>query len=200
MKPEVTERQIEIIEAAAKILTHSGVSGLTIKNLAKEMAFSESAIYRHFESKEQIILAMLNFVLQNVDSVFIAKSPDLHNPVEKMEALFKNQFSFFRNNPHLAVAIFSDGLLEESRQINEQLLKIISTRRKLIEPIVEEGQKQKIFRGDLSADELIHIIMGAVRLLMYKWRIGHFQFDIEKEGTKLISCILKLITSDKHEK
>lgn len=200
MNKEITERQIEIIEAAAKILTTSGVSGLTIKSLAKEMAFSESAIYRHFESKEQIILTMLNFVLQNVDSAFIAKSAELKTPVKKLKALFSNQFSFFKKNPHLAVAIFSDGLLEESSQINEQMLKIISTRRKLIEPIIEEGQKQEIFRSDLSADELIHIVMGSVRLLMYKWRIGHFQFDIESEGAKLILSILKLITNGNNEK
>lgn len=33
----ITSRQLEIIESAGKILTVSGVSGLTIKNLAKEM-------------------------------------------------------------------------------------------------------------------------------------------------------------------
>jgi AcrR family transcriptional regulator len=64
---EITTRQSEIIDAAGKILTTSGVSGLTIKNLAKEMQFSESAIYRHFESKEDIILAMLEFLAKNMD-------------------------------------------------------------------------------------------------------------------------------------
>ena len=51
MTTEISNRQFEIIVAAGKILTSSGVSGLTIKNLAKEMKFSESAIYRHFASK-----------------------------------------------------------------------------------------------------------------------------------------------------
>lgn len=53
---EITPRQLEIIEATGKILTKSGTSGLTIKNLAKEMNFSESAIYRHFASKEILYL------------------------------------------------------------------------------------------------------------------------------------------------
>ena len=53
---ELSGRQIEIIEAAGRILTVSGISGLTIKNLANEMKFSESAIYRHFKSKEEIII------------------------------------------------------------------------------------------------------------------------------------------------
>ena len=47
----ISKRQLEIIQAAGKILTQSGIHGLTIKNLAKEMKFTESAIYRHFESK-----------------------------------------------------------------------------------------------------------------------------------------------------
>lgn len=64
---EITPRQLEIIEATGKILTKSGTSGLTIKNLAKEMNFSESAIYRHFSSKEDIILAMMNFLAESID-------------------------------------------------------------------------------------------------------------------------------------
>jgi TetR/AcrR family fatty acid metabolism transcriptional regulator len=65
-KELISDRQIEIIEAAGKILTRSGVGGLTIKNLAKEMHFSESAIYRHFTSKEEIIIAMLELSWQMI--------------------------------------------------------------------------------------------------------------------------------------
>lgn len=193
MKSEITDRQIEIIEAAAKLLTNSGFSGLTIKNLAKEMKFSESAIYRHFTSKEAIILAMLNFVLQNVDKDYMAASKEALSATEKLKLLFENQFSFFQKNPHLAVAIFSDGLLEESKQINEQIILIMATRRKLIEPIITEGQKQGLFTKEVSADELIHITMGAVRLQMYKWRMNHFEFDVTEAGNKLIDSLLKLI-------
>lgn len=63
----ISDRQFEIIVAAGKILSTSGVGGLTIKNLAREMGFSESAIYRHFDSKEAIIIAMLNFLAEDMD-------------------------------------------------------------------------------------------------------------------------------------
>ena len=58
----ISVRQLEIIDAAGRILTASGVSGLTIKNLANEMKFSEGAIYRHFTSKEEIIIALLDYL------------------------------------------------------------------------------------------------------------------------------------------
>jgi AcrR family transcriptional regulator len=56
---EIKERQIEIIEAAGEILTESGINALTTKNLAAKMGFSESALYRHYASKEEIVLTML---------------------------------------------------------------------------------------------------------------------------------------------
>lgn len=189
----ISVRQKEILEAAAGLLTKFGVSGVTIKNLAKEMNFTEGAIYRHFESKEQIILAMLEFVLQNVDRQYLAESVELLSPAEQLQKLFRNQFSFFRKNPHLAVAIFSDGFLDESQLINAQLEKIFTARRKLILPLIKEGQRQKQFRSDLSAAEIVHIIMGAVKLQIYKWRMSQFETDIAKEGAKLIKGVLKLI-------
>jgi AcrR family transcriptional regulator len=59
MTMTITDRQMEIIEAAGRILTSSSTGGLTIKNLAKEMQFSESVIYRHFTGQEEIIVALL---------------------------------------------------------------------------------------------------------------------------------------------
>src|SRR5690606_39390951 len=70
MTTNISERQFEIIEAAGLILTTSGVGGLTIKNLAKEMKFSESAIYRHFTSKEEIIVALLEYLANTMDERF----------------------------------------------------------------------------------------------------------------------------------
>mgnify|MGYP000995151449 FL=1 len=92
MNTTVSDRQIEIIEAAAKLLTNSGVSGLTIKNLAKEMKFSESAIYRHFESKEDIILSMLDFVLSGAGkATFIVMDSSLSTTeIIKTMFLMKN--------------------------------------------------------------------------------------------------------------
>ena len=63
----ISDRQFEILEAAGKILSTSGVGSLTIKNLAQEMKFSESAIYRHFTSKEEIVLVMLGYLAENMD-------------------------------------------------------------------------------------------------------------------------------------
>jgi AcrR family transcriptional regulator len=189
---DITPRQTEIIEAAGKILTSSGVSGLTIKNLAKEMGFSESAIYRHFKSKEEIIVAMLNYLAYDIDK----RLSNLNKPVEpdeQFKSLFREQFRFFSLNPHFVVAVFSDGLMEESQLINKNILKLMNVKIKHLMPIIMEGQQTGSFTNAITTDELLHIIMGTFKLQMFKWRIANFEFDIKRNGENMIQSLLTLI-------
>jgi AcrR family transcriptional regulator len=189
----LTDRQFEIIEAAGSILTTSGIRGLTIKNLAKEMKFSESAIYRHFSSKEEIIIALLEYLAANMDERYSFAISNALSTEDKFKTLFENQFKFFRDNPHFVVAVFSDGLLEESDTINEKILKIMAVKMKHLKPVIEAGQEDKLFTNAIPTDDMIHIVMGTFRLQMYKWRVAKFQFDIISSGGKMIDSLLKLI-------
>jgi AcrR family transcriptional regulator len=192
MTTELSERQLEIIEAAGRILTSSGVSGLTIKNLAKEMKFSESAIYRHFTSKEEIIIAMLTFLAESID-LRLSNINSSSDPEEKLKAMFREHFRFFNLHPHFVVAVFSDGLMEETQRINDAILNLINVKMKHLMPVIMEGQQKGVFTNAITTDELMHIIMGTFKLQMFKWRIANFQFDIIRNGENMIQSILKLI-------
>ena len=193
MTETLTGRQFEIIEAAGNILTTSGISRLTTKNLAKAMNFSESAIYRHFSSKEKIIIALLEYLASDMDERFSIALKDRLTIENQFKVLFQNQFQFFNKYPHFVVAVFSDGLLEKSNTINECIRKIMAVKMKHLKPIIEAGQKENIFKNDIPIQDMMHIIMGTFRLQMYKWRVENFKFDIVKSGDNMINSILKLI-------
>lgn len=67
---DLSERQLEIIKASGKILMESGIAGLTTKNLAREMHFSESALYRHFKNKEAIVTLLIAYLSENITQRF----------------------------------------------------------------------------------------------------------------------------------
>jgi AcrR family transcriptional regulator len=189
---ELTQRQFEIIDAAGKILTSSGISGLTIKNLAKEMKFTESAVYRHFTSKEEIIIAMLNYMADSIDERF-SKATISSDPEENFRALFGAQIRYFNANQHFVVAVFSDGLMEESQRINDCIYNIMQVKMKYLLPIITEGQQKGIFTTVIPAEALMHIVMGAFRLQMFKWRMANFSYDINQTADNMVQFILTLI-------
>lgn len=187
------ERQLEIIQAAGRILTSSGVKGLTIKNLAREMQFSESAIYRHFHSKEDIIVAMLNYLSDCMDELLAKAVQSDDAPDEKLKNLIRNRFAFFEKHPHFVVAVFTDGLMEESGRINEAIFLIMHGMKKRLMPIITEGQQKGIFTDAISAEEMVHIIMGTFRLQKLKWRIANCEFDLKRDGERRMKALLTLI-------
>lgn len=189
----LSDRQMEIIEAAGKILTTSGINGLTTKNLAVEMNFTESAIYRHFNSKEDIIVAMLHYLAKTMDARLSDAVATASGSEEKFKALFRSQYRFFKAEPHFVVAVFSDGLMEQSQRVNEAILRIMSTFMRHLMPTIMEGQQQQVFTNAISTEELLHIVLGTFRLQMFKWRIGNFGYDIERQSESMIAALLTII-------
>lgn len=194
---EIKERQLEIIEAAGEIFTELGLAGLTTKNLAAKVGFSESALYRHFKGKEEVVLTMLKYLATDMDSRLTNAVINVDGSENKLKAIFNNQFDFFKRKPHFLVAIFSDGLLNESKLFNEAILQIMATKKKHLLQIIKQGQKEKEITDMLSAEDLVHIIMGSFRLHMLQWRLSGFTFDLKLKGNKLISNLLMLIVFKK---
>lgn len=189
----VTSRQKEIIDAAGKILTSSGINGLTIKNLAAEMNFTEGAVYRHFKSKEEILLSMLEYLATEMDERLTTARKKGSDPEQKFIGIFESQLEFFSQHPYFTVAVFSDGLLETSEQINAAILKIMAVKMKHLLPVVFSGQQRGVFTTLLTAEEIINIVIGSFRLQMFRWRAMGFQTDIKIAGMKTIKALLKII-------
>ena len=191
---KASKRQQEIIETAGKLLMEKGIKGLTTKNLAQEMEFSESALYRHFKNKEDIIVLLLDYLGNNIKERLDIISLEKSNSVEKLQKLFNSQFQFFSQNPHFAVAVLSEGLFDESEKINESIMKIVNYKMQIIANIIEQGKQNDEITTEIETQDLVHIIIGTFRMMMLKWKFSKFKIDLITNGNKIIATNLKLLT------
>jgi TetR/AcrR family transcriptional regulator, fatty acid metabolism regulator protein len=194
MEETTSKRQQEIIESAGKLLMEKGIKGLTTKNLAQEMAFSESALYRHFKNKEDIIVLLLDYLESNIKERLNIISKKDSTSQEKLKQLFSSQFYFFSNNPHFVVAILSEGLFDESEKINQSIMKIINYKIELITKIIEVGKENNEFTNSIETQEIVHIIMGSFRMMMLKWKFSKFEIDLINQGNKIMNITIKLVS------
>ncbi len=189
----ITKRQKEIIEAAGMILARSGIGGLTTKNLAKELNFTESALYRHFNSKEDIIVSMLDYLACTMDQHF-SEIIDTEKPLDvQLMALFDAQFKLFNDNKYFVVVVLSDDLIQNSVAMTNAVKRIMSVKSSHLTTIVEQGQSQGVIIDTIPCDQIIHVIMGAFRLLIVKWRMDSFKFNIKEKGGEMMQALLTMI-------
>ncbi|MDO8365839.1 MAG: TetR/AcrR family transcriptional regulator [Saprospiraceae bacterium] len=192
---ELKPRQLEILEAAGAILYEEGIGGLTTKSIAKRVGFTESALYRHYASKEEILAALLQYLYASMEERLppIAAMSEVA-PSERLRRLFGSQLEYLAEHPHFLVAIFSDGLLKYSPAIKADMLRIMFLMRSAVLRVIEDGQEDKVFIEHIPAEELTHILMGSFRLLMLQWRIENFKFDVKIAENQHIENLISLIS------
>ena len=192
---DIKPRQLEIIEAAGQLVTEDGFAALTTKRLAERMHFTEAALYRHFKSKEEILVTMLHHLAANIDERLTAVAGTHPEPVERVRAMFDSQFTYVQKNPQDLMALFATGVLEASHGIDAGIDRIMVVKRRHLLNAIKDGQRSGDFTSDHSAETLSHIIMGTFRLHMLQWRMSGRSFDVRKKGKALIGSALDLITN-----
>jgi AcrR family transcriptional regulator len=118
-----------------EILIEKGIKGLTTKTVAAKMNFSESAIYRHFKSKEEILIALLLLLKQNMRIRLAAEIKSEKTASDNFKAVFASQFNYFKRNPHFVVAVLSDGLIDESTEIKAVILQLMQNKMQILSQI-----------------------------------------------------------------
>ena len=191
---DIKPRQLEIIEAAGQLVTEDGFAALTTKRLAERMHFTEAALYRHFKSKEEILVTMLHHLASNIDERLASVAEAHPEPVERVRAMFDSQFTYFQKNPQYLMAIFATGVLEASQGIDAGIERIMVVKRRHLLNAIKDGQRSGAFTSDHSAETLTHIIMGTFRLHILQWRMSGRSFDVRKKGRTIIGAALDLIT------
>lgn len=189
----MTKRQMEIMQAAIGLIAREGYEKLTTKNIAAELGVSDAALYRHFDSKKELITMILRYfediscrVISTIDS------KDL-SPMEKIRYFVMNRYEMFREEPELAMVMFSEELFKNDRTFEEYLLSIMHIHRDQVMGYIMQGQKLGEIRSDLNPMNIFRMIVGSMRMLVTQWNLSKHAFDLELEGKSLFNTIKKLI-------
>jgi|TARA_R110000737_G_scaffold182215_1_gene205641 TetR/AcrR family fatty acid metabolism transcriptional regulator len=188
---KISPRQLDIINASGKLLTSKGSSGLTIKNLAKSMKFSEAALYRHYRSKEGIIVSMLEFLASELDNHFNAMDKS-KKPNERFLDYNKCQIDYFKANPHFVTVAFSDGLFDSTDKINNAIAGVGTVLQKHLIPIIMDGKLDNTFPMEVHSEKIVHILLATSKLHMSKWRLSNYTSDLERTGMDMSETMLNI--------
>jgi len=193
---DLSKRQIEIIEAATKLIGKGGVQSLTTKSLATEMGFSEPALYRHFSDKNEILKSVLIYYKEILrEGLTDIIQSDLSG-IDKIKEMVNFQFAHFTKHPAVILVIFSETSFQHDNQLSKMVSEIMLQKSTLVSNIIKEGQKGGSIRKNIASNQLATVIMGSMRFTILRWRLSNFDFDLIKEGDELCKTIELLIEKE----
>lgn len=195
MSTELSTRQIEIINVSLDLIAEKGIQGLTIKNLAKKIGFSESAIYRHFDNKVQILIGALEYFNQLSKEMMESNTDYETSSITKIENLFYNHFKMFANHPAVVAVLFSEEIFRNETVLLQKVKELVQEKSQHLVGIIERGQRKGEIRNDIIAVHLSVILLGALRMFVSQLHLATYSFNISDKGSDFIDSIKILISS-----
>lgn len=187
-------RQIEIMEAAAARIDKNGIQNLTIKNLAADINLSEPALYRHFKSKNEILLGLLDYFIIEMKTRIQGISIKPNETVgDELRAIFDSQLQTFVNKPAIVSVIFAESIFHFDKALSDKVAQIMEMMQEYVISNVKKGQENGQYGKLINASTLTTIIIGGIRLTVLKWKVSGHKSNLIKNGKSVVDGILKMI-------
>lgn len=92
--PRVLDRKLEakIVNAARRLWRIQGAQGLTIRSVAREAGTTTTTVYKRFQNKEALLIALAELVHRNITAITTS--------AETIEEAYRCFLSFAERHPH----------------------------------------------------------------------------------------------------
>ncbi len=157
------ERKEEILDAAARIMARDGIASLTIATLAREVGVTTGALFRHFETRDAILVALAERTAEQLREDLRA---DVHSDArEALRAFVTARLGTVSKTPSAPVmALSPDVHLALPKKGRDALAAIVRETLAHVGEIVAKGQKSGAFREDISPQSAAGVVLGTMAL------------------------------------
>ncbi len=135
----------KIIDAAREIFASRGFQGSTIAEIAKKAGISEGAIYRHFNSKDELLMQCVEPVLQDILDNMESEIPDVDNLHELIKSNLEMRLRLFRQHYSTFKILMNE--LPYSKEMMDQYMQFLSAQEQKISQVMNKvkdlGKLQK---------------------------------------------------------
>ena len=159
-----SEVRKRIIDTAARLFHGQGYNATGINQIIEEAHIAKRSLYKHFESKTQLLMAYLDVFQENwyaTLAVYLAECP---NPKDKILALF--EFRIFHQEKHLFPGCpFSKINAEigfDQEMINRRVQAGKNVFKAFILNMVKEAGHKELMSDEELADMIFLLVEGAL--------------------------------------
>ena len=193
------ERQSEIIRVAVELAAEKGVDSVTTQDMADAMQLTQGAIFRHFSTKDDIWVAVMQWIRERLMKVLDKAASDASDPLDAIERMFFAHIAFIGKHPAIPRLLFSELLHKKNSKLRQLIQEIISGYEAKIAGLLESAKSQSLAPIDLDSKSAAVLYIGMIQGLVIQASIFGGKRTLQQEAEKAFPIFLYGIkTRDRH--
>lgn len=173
-------RRKQIIDALRKLIIEYGSENVTVRRIAGEIGVSQGAIYRHFQSKREILDFLIDYIEENLIGD-IEKQDSQANTLEILENILKNHISAIEQRKGVSFLVVAEIISLGDRKLNRKIYAVLNHYMEHIQNIITRGIQSKEIKPGIeplmAATSFFSVIQGLVSL----WALSNYNFSLEEK-------------------
>ncbi|HLY32195.1 MAG TPA: TetR/AcrR family transcriptional regulator [Ktedonobacterales bacterium] len=139
-------RQAAILDAARNLFCRKGYHNTSVPEIAKAAGASVGLIYYHFDSKADILVAIVE-EFHAAGLAALAGNPDIMDPIERLDAAVRDLFAAFDRFSKVFVILYKD-ISSLSREERQRIFALEDDTVNHVATLIQEGQQAGIFSAE----------------------------------------------------
>lgn len=163
-------RRTQIADAALRIISEQGVHRLTVAEIGRAVGLADGSIFRHFESKQEIVSAAVERFEELLFEDFPPRDPD---PRERLRSFVASRIRLLREHPSILRLAFNDRLAEAGGEaLALKVQASVSRSQTFVRQCLLESQKAGHFPATVPVEILVWAVVGVLRGLATAYLAG----------------------------
>lgn len=165
------ERRKQIVEATLRLLARAPIESLTTRQLAKELGLSQPALFRHFASREALVLEVVAHARAELEQIAAGIVDGGGPAIAQLRALGRALLEHVERQPGLPRLLFSSAT-PAAGPVRDAMRHVVAMQAALLAELVRQARRE----GDLGdagdADHAATVFMGMVQAVVLRWEIS----------------------------
>jgi AcrR family transcriptional regulator len=192
-------RKKQIIDAARKIIIRKGSEHLTLRAMAREVGFSEAAIYRHFKNKNEVLSFLVNTMMDEMLHELINGVAENPNSLNTIDAVLKHQLCGIEQRRGISFQIIAEIISLGDKKLNGKVYIKLTEYLSRIHTFLANGARINSIRNDIDLDAASLLLFGMIQGIVNIWALSNYDFDLTAKYESLWSIYQKAIQTQEQK-
>ncbi len=186
-------RKQQIARAAMEIISEEGIHNLAMVKIAKRVGVTDAALYKHFNSKNEMLFFMIEDIEKTMIQKVITHIGHIQDPIKKLNNLLSFQFEFIEQNKGIPRIIFSESLQQQNKVLKVKIAYILTNYQEIIKEILKSAKKSGHISGKIDIEAASIIFIGMVQSAVIFWTLSDFSYSLKDRQASLWKEYSKII-------
>ncbi len=184
------DRQGEIVRVAIELAAEKDVGSVTTQDMADAMKLTQGAIFRHFTSKDEIWLAVMQWIRENLMKVLSKAAAEATDPLDAIQRMFLAHVAFVGKHPSIPRILFSELQNKQDGKIRHLIQELVSGYESRVTGLLEAAKEQSLVDTELDCKSAAVLYIGLIQGLVMQVSIFGGKRSLMQEAEKIFPIYL----------